>query len=77
MRPVDWRQLRRLCENEGCSFDRQKGDHYIMTKPGLSRPVVIPRKKNLKEDVVLGIGRTLGLNRRQIIEMLGRQKKKP
>ena len=48
-----------------------------MTKPGLTRPVVIPRKKNLKEDIVLGIGRTLGLNRREIIKRLGRHKQNP
>ena len=45
MRPVDWKELKALCESEGCVFDRQKGDHYIMTKAGLARPIVIPRKK--------------------------------
>ena len=66
MRPVDWQELVKLCEAEGCVLDRQRGDHYIMTKPGLARPVVIPRKRGLKEDVVLSIGRTLGLTRKQL-----------
>ena len=70
MRPVKWKELVALCESEGCHFDRQKGDHYIMTKPGLFRPIVIPRKNNLKEDVVLSVGRTLGLTKKQIEERI-------
>ncbi|MDA0207012.1 MAG: type II toxin-antitoxin system HicA family toxin [Acidobacteria bacterium] len=64
------------CESEGCVFDRQKGDHYIMTKSGLARPVVIPRKKGLKEDIVLSVGRTLGLDRKGILDRLDKSKGK-
>jgi predicted RNA binding protein YcfA (HicA-like mRNA interferase family) len=71
VRAVKWRELVKVCEGEGCQFDRQRGDHYIMTKPGLSRPVVIPRKRDLKEDIVLSIAKTLGLTRKQILERLG------
>ena len=71
MRAVKWRELVKVCEREGCEFDRQRGDHYIMTKPGLSRPIVIPRKRDLKEDIVLSVAKTLGLTRKQILERLG------
>jgi hypothetical protein len=57
-------QTPRLCEREGCRFDRQNGDHYIMVRDG--SPYRHTRKKGLKEDVVLGVGRTLGLNRKQL-----------
>lgn len=73
MRPVDWRELKRLCESAGWRFDRQKGDHYIMRKPGASRPIVIPRKKGLKEDVVLTIAKQLGLTRKELEERLAHQ----
>ena len=76
MRAVKWKELVKVCEGEGCKFDRQKGDHYIMTKPGLSRPVVIPRKNNLKEDIVLSVGKTLGLNAKKMRERLSPAKKK-
>jgi len=66
VRPIDWKELVKLCESEGCKRDREKGDHYIMTKPGMARPVVIPKKKGLKEDIVLSVARTLGLNRKQV-----------
>ncbi|MFN0165658.1 MAG: type II toxin-antitoxin system HicA family toxin [Bryobacteraceae bacterium] len=75
MRPVDWKELVKLCEAEGCFRDRERGDHYIMTKTGLSRPVVIPKKDGLKEDVVLSVGRTLGLNRKQLEERLNPKKR--
>ena len=75
MRPIDWKELVKLCESEGCKRDREKGDHYIMTKPGMARPVVIPKKKGLKEDIVLSVARTLGLNRKQVEEKLTRRKR--
>jgi predicted RNA binding protein YcfA (HicA-like mRNA interferase family) len=66
VRPVNWDELVALCKAEKCVYDREKGDHYIMTRPGLSRPIVIPKKRDLKEDIVLSIGRTLGLKRKDI-----------
>lgn len=70
MRPFDWKEIVKFCENEGCSFDRQEGDHYIMTKKGLARPIVIPTKKDLREDIVFGLGRTLGLTSKEVRERL-------
>ena len=66
MRPVDWEELARICEGEGCRLERVKGDHYIMTKPGMARPVVIPKKIGFTEDIVLSVGRTIGLSRKEL-----------
>lgn len=76
MRPIDWKELRDVCESVGCVFDRQKGDHYIMTKPGLARPIVIPRKKDLTENIVLSVGRTLGLSASEMKNHLSKNKPK-
>ena len=76
MRPLKWTELRDVCESEGWVFDRQKGDHYIMTKPGMARPVVIPKKKGLKEDVALSVARTIGLTKAQLLERLNDPKGK-
>ena len=76
VRPLKWTKLRDLCQAEGWVFDRQKGDHYIMTKPGTPRPVVIPRKKGLKEDVVLSVARTIGLSRAELLERLNRGRRR-
>ena len=75
MRPIDWAELKALCEFHGCVHSRTKGDHYIMVKPGMARPVVFPMKKDLREDIVLGVGRTLGISRKQIEQFLkGKQR---
>ena len=45
--PIDYRTLIRAFELDGFVVNRQKGDHVVMTKPGVPRPVVIktsPRK---------------------------------
>jgi predicted RNA binding protein YcfA (HicA-like mRNA interferase family) len=39
--PVDYRTLIRVFELDGFAISRQKRDHIVMTKPGISRPVVI------------------------------------
>ena len=45
-----------------------------MTRPGLHRPVVIPKKRDLKEDIVLNVGRTIGLTAKQVKERLDPKK---
>ena len=47
MRPIDWIELKAICEFHGCVYSRTKGDHYIMVKPGMARPVVFPMKRIL------------------------------
>lgn len=61
MHAVSWKKIVKLCEEEGCLLDRERGDHYIMVKVGLRRPIVIPKKKDLKEDIVFSIAKTLGM----------------
>ena len=39
--PIDYRTLIRVFELDGFTVSRQKGDHIVMTKPGVLRPVVI------------------------------------
>ncbi len=46
-----------------------------MKRPGLLRPVVIPAKRDLREDVVLSVDRTIGLNRKEIERRLSRKKR--
>ncbi len=38
---IDYRVLVKVFESEGFVISRRKGDHIVMTKPGVSRPVVI------------------------------------
>ena len=40
-RPVHYLKLVRVFELDGFTVKRQKGDHLILTKPAINRPVVI------------------------------------
>ena len=40
---VSYQTLVKVFELDGFTFDRQKGDHLIYTKPDIKRPIVIPR----------------------------------
>jgi len=40
--PVSWKDLERVFLAAGFRFARQEGSHRFYTKPGISRPVVIP-----------------------------------
>lgn len=61
MANFDWLQLKKECEREGWKYDRQKGSHYIMTKPGAARPIVIPRKRNLSFAVIVSAAHLIGI----------------
>lgn len=66
MRPFEWKELKALAELRSFEFDRHRGDHYIMRKSGAPRPVVIPMKKHLKEDIVLSVAKTIEMSRREL-----------
>jgi len=41
--PVSYKQLVRVFEADGFRWVRTEGDHMVYTKPGVLRPVVIPK----------------------------------
>ena len=41
--PVSYKQLVKVFEADGFRCVRTEGDHMVFTKPGVSRPVVIPK----------------------------------
>jgi predicted RNA binding protein YcfA (HicA-like mRNA interferase family) len=67
---VTWQELRDVCKLAGCVESRIKGDHLVMTRPGMARPVIIKMDKDLGEDVIRSNVRTLGLSRQQFEELL-------
>jgi predicted RNA binding protein YcfA (HicA-like mRNA interferase family) len=60
---ITWQELRDVCRLLGCVESRIKGDHLIMTRPGLARPVVIKMDRELSEDLIRSNMRTLGIDR--------------
>jgi hypothetical protein len=67
---VSWQELRDICKLAGCVESRMKGDHLVMTKPGMARPVIIKMDKQMGEDIVRSNMRTLGLSRQEFERLL-------
>jgi predicted RNA binding protein YcfA (HicA-like mRNA interferase family) len=65
VRRVSWQELRDVCKLAGCVESRVRGDHLVMSKPGLARPVIIKMDKDLGEDIVRSNMRTLNLGRQE------------
>jgi predicted RNA binding protein YcfA (HicA-like mRNA interferase family) len=69
---IHWKKFEKFLLVQGCLFKREEGDHRIYWKPGLKRPIVIPRI-HLPPHIVLNNLRTLGVSRdayRDFIEKL-------
>lgn len=76
MKRVTWQELRDVCRLLGCVDDRVKGDHLIMTKPGMARPCVIKMAKELGEDIIRTNMHTLGITRKRFLQLLSEVRRK-
>ena len=58
----------------GFTHERTVGDHVVLTKPGLSRPVIVPLYDELPDFIVSNNLRTAGLNRKEYLVLMGKRK---
>ena len=70
IRPVDFRTLIRVFEEEGFRFNRQHGDHLIYTKAGAKRPLVIPMYSDVPVFVIKNLLRTAAMSRERYFDLL-------
>jgi len=69
--PVPYQKLVKVFELDGFSVRRRKGDHLILVKPGVKRPLVIktsPRQVPVTH--ILTNLRTAGMSRERYFELL-------
>jgi predicted RNA binding protein YcfA (HicA-like mRNA interferase family) len=71
-----WQELEKICLLLGWQRARIKGDHLVMTRAGMARPVVIKMDRDLGEDIVRTNMQTLGIPRRQFEQLLARIRRK-
>jgi predicted RNA binding protein YcfA (HicA-like mRNA interferase family) len=69
--PVSYKQLVKVFEADGFRCVRTEGDHMVFTKPGIVRPVVIPRYTAVPVFVIKNNLRTGGISRDRYFELLG------
>jgi predicted RNA binding protein YcfA (HicA-like mRNA interferase family) len=70
LRPVAYRTLARVFEQDGFTFSRQHGDHLIYTKPGVKRPLVIPIYPEVPVFIIKNLLRTAGMSRERYFDLL-------
>ncbi len=69
--PLPFHKVVKLFELDGWVVTRQKGDHLILTKPGMKRPVVIKTSPHeLPVTHVLTNLKTAGISRDRYFELL-------
>jgi len=69
--PVSYKQLVNIFEADGFTCVRIEGDHMVMTKPGVIRPLVIPKYASVPVFIIKNNLRTAGMSRERYFELLG------
>ena len=70
--PIHHSKLIKVFELDGFAISRKKGDHIIMTKPGVNRPLVIKTSPKLVPITHIRTNmKTAGMSRRRYFELLG------
>lgn len=68
--PIHYKDLIKIFEKFGLKVDRVKGDHIIMSKAGIKRPVVIQAKPNVSVDHILNNLRAANISREEYLKAL-------
>ena len=68
--PVHYRKIVRILEQEGFALARERGDHMIFTRPGIQRPVVVPRYDPLPVFIIKNVLRTARISRERYLELI-------
>ena len=69
--PVDWRTLVRIFEADGFTQNRTTGSHIVLTRPGIARPVIIPKYAEVGLDLIRSNMGTAGMSRERYFKLLG------
>ena len=68
--PLPAKSLRKIFEISGFRCVRIEGDHFVFTKEGIARPVVIPNWKEVPVFVIKNNLRTAGITREEYFYLL-------
>jgi predicted RNA binding protein YcfA (HicA-like mRNA interferase family) len=70
IKPFSFQLLVKVFEREGFTFDRQRGDHMIYTKPDIKRPLVIPMHDALPVFIIKNLLRSARMSRERYLSLL-------
>lgn len=70
IKPVHYKDLIKVFEKDGWSYQRTKGDHMVFTKEAFLRPVVIPKYKTIPVFIIKNNLRTAKISNEQYFKIL-------
>ena len=68
--PIPCARLRRVFEKAGFKRVRTEGDHYVYTKAGVKRPIVIPEWPEVPVFIIKNNLRSAGMSREEYFRLL-------
>jgi predicted RNA binding protein YcfA (HicA-like mRNA interferase family) len=68
--PLSWQEVICVFQQLGYKQSGQKGSHIKMEKPGVARPLIVPRYSEIRLDILLGLIRTAGITRDAFLALL-------
>jgi len=68
--PIPARKLGKVLEKAGFNLVRSEGDHLVYTKPGVTRPVVVPDWPEVPIFIIKNNLRTAGISREEYFALL-------
>jgi predicted RNA binding protein YcfA (HicA-like mRNA interferase family) len=68
--PLPWKKLVCVFAQLGYKQAGQKGSHLKMEKPGVARPLIIPKYEEVGRDIILNLVRTAGIEREAFFTLL-------
>jgi predicted RNA binding protein YcfA (HicA-like mRNA interferase family) len=68
--PIPARKLMRVFERAGFTCVRIEGDHYVYTKDGIARPIVIPDWREIPVFIIKNNLRSANISREEYFSLL-------
>jgi len=72
--PIPAKRLKRIFEKAGFKCVRIEGDHFVYTKKGVIRPIVIPDWPEVPVFIIKNNLRSAGINREEYFKLLKKVK---
>lgn len=70
IKPISWKKLIKIFEKAEFEQVRKIGSHIILSKIGVSRPLVVQRNKEVPVFAILTNINSAGLSREEYLELL-------
>jgi len=68
--PISAKRLCKIFERAGFKCVRKEGDHFVYTKVGVTRPVVIPDRPSVPVFIIKNNLRTANISREEYFKLL-------